>query len=61
MIDLIRKITTETKESKIGSLMSLSESYIAFVVDSIFIDLLDYIRKDKKVFFSNFSSQNIFN
>ena len=50
MIDLIRKITADTKESKVGSLLSLSESHIAFVVDSIFIDLLEYNRKDKKVF-----------
>ena len=54
MIDLIRKITADTKESKVGSLLSLSESHIAFVVDSIFIDLLEYNRKDKKVFLLNF-------
>ena len=50
MIETIRKIqplTHQNKSTKIGSVLTLSGSFIAYVVDLKLIELLEYGRRDR--------------
>lgn len=52
MIDLIAKIAPDLKykSSKLSPLFAFNNTLIAFIIDFINIELLEYNRKDKKVF-----------
>ena len=51
MINLIRKIAPERthKASKIGSVIAFNETLVSFVIDSVYLEVLEFNRKDKKV------------
>jgi WD40 repeat protein len=51
MIESIRKIqplNQPNKSTKIGSVLALNSRFIAYIVDSKLIELLEYDRRDKK-------------
>lgn len=51
MLDLICKISPESQNSssKIGHVLAFSNKYLAFIIDFILIELVEYNKKGKKV------------
>lgn len=51
MINLICKISPELHKSsaKIGAILAFNEKYLAFITDSITIEIVEYNKHDRKV------------
>ena len=51
MLNLLAKISPDllNSSSKIGQILTLNQKYLAFITDSIVIEVIDYSKKDNKV------------